>query len=346
MFGQVEYGVARRLRGIFSGRVDHSTLHATRFSPRAALVFSVASQQRLRVSASQAFQSPSVTEFFLSTPVAPPVNLEALEMSLSPLLGGVPLGFSSIPMLARGNAHLKVEQLSSIEVGYSGVVAHRTYVTLTYYRNWLRDFTTNLLPQVGTPLGRVNADFQPYRPPSALPPEAAAIVQAALASALPGELLALLSNAPTGAPMFVAFSVRNFGKAITHGLETAVSYKASDDFSLDLSYTAFDYHIPQQWMGLTPNTPPQQWSVGGRYSTSRVTAGLRYRWVDNFLWSAGLFSGPVPSYGVSDVQVLYAVMPPVSIGIDIDNALNSRHYEVFGGDLLARRALVSLKYGW
>ena len=59
-----------------------------------------------------------------------------------------------------------------------------------------------------------------------------------------------------------------------------------------------------------------------------------------------MFRSAPENFGVSDIQVLYAVMPPVSIAIDIENALNSRHYEVFGGDLLARRALVSLKYGW
>ena len=42
----------------------------------------------------------------------------------------------------------------------------------------------------------------------------------------------------------------------------------------------------------------------------------------------------------------YAVTPRVSIGADVANVLDNDHYEAFGGDVLGRRALAHVTYGW
>ena len=65
-----------------------------------------------------------------------------------------------------------------------------------------------------------------------------------------------------------------------------------------------------------------------------------------FDWLAGTYAGAVPDYGVLDLNGSYAVTPRVSIGADVANALDNDHYEAFGGDLLGRRALVHVTYGW
>ena len=347
-FGQIEYRFANRVRGLFSGRWDRSELHAARFSPRGAVLYRFTPNQTVRISASRAFQNPSVTEIFLSTAVAPPLDLSALERALSPILGGTTLNFQRIPILAVGNEHLQVEKVSTLEGAYGVLVGRRAYVTLTLYRSWLRDFTSNLLPQAGTPLGRLNPDFGPYRPPGALSPQAVAVVQSALASALPPDLFALLSNDASGAPVFAALSWRSFGAATTYGLEAAMNYAIAPGWRVDASYTSFGHRIQDDdpAAALSPNTPRHQWNAAAVYDSSRVSGSIRYRWVDNFFWSSGIFAGPVPSYGVTDVHALYVLGASTRLGVDVANLFDKDHYEMFGGDMLGRRALASIRYAW
>ena len=73
---------------------------------------------------------------------------------------------------------------------------------------------------------------------------------------------------------------------------------------------------------------------------------LRYRWVDAFPWSGGIYTGPVPSYSVADVNANYRINRRWGVGLDVANLLNNVHYEMFGGDLLRRHALGYLEMSW
>jgi outer membrane receptor protein involved in Fe transport len=47
-----------------------------------------------------------------------------------------------------------------------------------------------------------------------------------------------------------------------------------------------------------------------------------------------------------DVNGNYSFSDRVSLGLQIANVFDDRHWEAFGGDVLRRRALTSLKYAW
>jgi len=64
------------------------------------------------------------------------------------------------------------------------------------------------------------------------------------------------------------------------------------------------------------------------------------------VWSAGIYSGPVPAYEVVDVNAAWRITDRWEIGLYVQNALDDEHYETFGGDLLERRALAHLAYHW
>jgi len=59
-----------------------------------------------------------------------------------------------------------------------------------------------------------------------------------------------------------------------------------------------------------------------------------------------LFVGPVPRYNVSDLNASYSVTPRWQVGANIGNLFDRSHYEMFGGDILHRRALVHLTATW
>ncbi|MEM6794084.1 MAG: TonB-dependent receptor [Acidobacteriota bacterium] len=348
IFGQVSYELGESVKAVVSLRWDESTLHDARLSPRLALVWAAAPRHTLRATYSEAFQSPTEAEFFLRAPVGPSFDLSSLEAGLAPILGGVELGFANIPLLAVGNESLEVEEITSWEVGYSGVLGDRVFVTASYYDNELSNFTTNLLLQTGTSLGRLNPDFGPYRPPSALSTEAQDAVLAALAQALPPDFLAALSNDASGAPLIALLSRTNFGRAETRGLEASLQWAPSPRWIADLNYTYFDFEIAEQApeSPIRPNTSEHQIGAGLAYVGERLDATLRFRWVDGFEWSSGVFVGRVDAYRLFDLSVGYRLGERWALGLQVANLFDDEHIEQFGGDLLPRRAVASLKLSW
>ena len=203
------------------------------------------------------------------------------------------------------------------------------------------------MPQIGTSLGRLNPSFGPYRVPAAVSPAAAAVVYAALA-ALPPSLAGSLSNLPDGSPVFAVLSLANFGRADTQGLELSATAHLKYGWRVDASYAWFDFGIdaaPPD-VPLLPNTPRHQGAVGVAYIASRFDAGVRARFVDGFQWVSGIYAGPVPAYTVVDVQVNHPVNARLAVGLDVSNVLDRAHYEMFGGDLLRRRALAHTTVSW
>ena len=348
LFGQVDYDVTPRLKVSGAARVDASALTRTTVSPRAAAVWEVAPGQRLRVAFSDAFKAPTIAEARLRAPIAPPLDLSALEAALAPALGGTALGFARVPLLAVGNESLEVEEIKTIEAGYSVVVARRTFVQAAWYHNWHDTFTSGLLPQIGSRLGRLNPDFGPYRPPSALSAAQAALVQGALAQALPAPLLASMSNLQDGRPIFAVLSLGNFGTARTQGIELSSLTLLPAGWRIDLGYSWFDASVEgdSPETPLRPNTPSHQASGGVAYTHPRFDAGARVRWVDGFEWVSGVYAGPVPSYALVDAQVNVPLTARVALGVDVANLFDNEHYEMFGGDLLRRRAVAHMTVTW
>ena len=348
IFGQADYDVTSRLKVSAAARVDWTTITRTTFSPRFAAIWEAAPGHRVRAAYSDAFKAPSVVEARLYTDIAPPLDLSALETALSPFLGGTPLGFSSIPLLAVGNPTIDPEQVRSLEFGYGGTIGQRTFLQVAVYHNWHDSFSSGLLPQVGTSLGRLNPEYGPYETPAGLSPASAAIVQASLAQVLPPSLYASMSNSSTGAPIFVVLSSGNFGQARTAGVEVSSMTLLPSGWRMDLNYSWFtdDIEVSSPETPLGTNTPSHQASAGLIYAAARFDVGGRLRLVDDMDWIAGVFTGPVPGYAVVDMQGSVKLTSRLRAGVDVSNVLDNDHYEMFGGDLLGRRALANLTIDW
>jgi outer membrane receptor protein involved in Fe transport len=142
-------------------------------------------------------------------------------------------------------------------------------------------------------------------------------------------------------------SFSNFGSATTAGVELGATYLLPAGWRIQGSYTGFHSNVsdvPEN--PLLPNTPGHQFSAGTAYARGPFSSTLGYRWVDSFQWLAGIYVGPVPSYGVLDLNGSYRLTEHITAGADMANLLDKDHYEAFGADLLGRRALVHLTYSW
>ncbi len=344
-FFQLRLDATDDLTLVASGRFDDSTLHPGRFSPRLALTYALRPRHHLRLSFNDAFQSPTLVELEVRTAVGPPLDLSAIPQSLGDLLGGRTLGFESVPQLALGNPHLAVEEIRAYELGYSGGFGS-TFLAVNLYRNELENFTTSLLPQVGTSLGRLNPDFGPYLPPGELSSDAASGLLQALQLALPAEVFAFLTNDLDASPILAILSVTNFGQATAQGIEVEASHFLGSRWQLKLSAASASYTVrdsPPENL-LLPNAPRLQATAGVIGSQKDWNGALHLRWVDGFDWSSGFFQGPVSSYALADLHFAYDLTDSVRLGIDISNLTDHRHYQVFGGNLLRRRALVHLTF--
>lgn len=340
VFGQLEYAFTPRLKGVVAARVDESTLHDTQFSPKGSLVFAATPRHTFRLTYNEAFQVPNYSEFFLQAPAGAPITAFApLEAALAPFLQGRTLGLRSIPILARGNPDLEVEEITSYELGYNGIFGSKFYLTVDYYQSEVENFVTDLLPGV-------NPDFPGYAPPSFLPAPVAAQVLGTLRGGL-GANFPGLTTLPNGQPALV-LSYANAGVVDTQGIDVAVNYYVSNRWVVDFSYSWFDFEVKQQNERdqLLPNAPENKFNAGLSYVGDRLSASAKYRWVDDFPWAAGIFVGDVPSYSLVDLSASYRFSESWEFGVDISNALDDEHWQSFGGDLLSRRALAYVAFGW
>jgi outer membrane receptor protein involved in Fe transport len=343
VFAQLDYNVTDRLKVVIAGRADFSSLHKSQFSPKVCAVYKLNPGHSLRLSYNRAFQAPNYIQYFLEAPVAPPVDLSALEDGLAAAFGrDLGLGFKSIPLLALGNENLRVEEITCAEIGYSGLIARKLILNVDYYRSRHKNFVTNMLPFV-------NPDYGPYAPPSGLPPQVREAVLQALKQNLPPGLVALMSNSPKdGSAIFAALSCTNAGRVNTQGLELGLTYVVNKSLSADLNYAWFDYDVREELVQdpILPNTPKHRFNGGLTYVSDRLDVSMEYRWVDDFLWGGGLFVGPVKSYDLVDLMVNYRFNNGFSLGLNISNLLDHGHYEIFGGDILRRNVVATCSYHW
>jgi len=343
VFGQLDYSLTDKLKVVLAGRLDFSSLHKTQISPKASLVYTFNPGHSLRLTFNQAFQTPNYSEFFLKLPVSPPVDLSAIENALSAAFGvDLGLGFNNVPVLALGNENLKVEEVTSYEIGYSNIFGQKVIFNLNYYRSQLKNFVTNPLPLV-------NPAYGPYAPPSDLPPEIQAAILATLEQSLPPSIFAIMSNSlEEGSAIFAAVSYANAGKVNTQGIELGLKYFLNKHWIADINYTWFDFVVKEELTAnpILPNTPEHHVNLGVAYISDRLDLSVRYRWVDDFPWAVGIFTGNVKSYNLVDFTANTYFGDGFSIGVNISNLLNNKHYQIFGGDILRRNIVASFSYSW
>lgn len=340
LFGQVDWSVTAALKLVLAARADFSSLHDSQVSPKGSLVYSVHANHSLRFTYNEGFQVPNYSELFLQADSAPPANLGALNALCAPF--GVTCGLQATRVLALGNEDLEIETNRTWEIGYKGMLGGRAFVTIDFYRSVASNFVTDLLPQLGTALGRVNPRYGPWQAPAGVPETVAATIR--------GLAPAILSNNLDGSPILAAASYTNFGTVETRGVDAGLNYYLPGGWRASLSYSWFDFEIQEQLPGfanlLLPNAPAHSLTTGLLYETRRFDAAADVRWVDAFQWSVGPFLGPVESYATVDLNANVALSDQVSVGMQVANLFDDRHWEAFGGDVLRRRALTSLKFTW
>jgi outer membrane receptor protein involved in Fe transport len=351
-YTQVEYSPAPEWRLVAAGRFDDGDLFPAQLSPKAAIVYSPSASQSVRLTVNRAYKTPNVLEYFIQFPAGAPADFSAIEAGLrasplGPSLAAVPDGTlftnsARVPVVARGNPALDVEHVTSYELGWKGQFGPRVFLTLDGYYSRLSNFVTDILPGV-------NPTYGSWSAPDAVPADSRAAVEQAVQDILIGAgqpvAAAGLSRLQDGGTAIV-FSIGNAGRVSEHGFETTVGLQLTDALSLDVNYSLFRFSVDTASLAsgqvLKPNTSANAVNVGLAYTTPQLDARAMVHVVEGFDWASGVYLGRIPSRSPVDVSLGWQARSWLNVHGAVTNLLDQRRYQVFGGSVIGRRALVGM----
>ncbi|MBA2291207.1 MAG: TonB-dependent receptor [Gemmatimonadales bacterium] len=350
-YAQGEYSFSDKLRLVGAARYDEGDLFEGQFSPKGGIVFSPNENHVFRFTVNKAFQTPNYSEFFLRANAAAPVNLSALEAGLranpqlGPALAGTPVGAlftnsAMVPVFARGNASLDVEETIGYEVGYKASFTSSIYMTVDIYRNNITNFVTDLLPGV-------NPAFGAFTAPSTVPESARAPLEGAIratllanpATALAGRGLTRTEDGNTA----VVLSYTNAGDVDQTGLDLGLGVQLTPELRADGTFSFFSFTVNEQLTGdqLLPNTPNRKATLGLTYegATNGFDASLTSRFVAAYDWAAGVFIGRVPDSQTFNATLGYQFNQRFRAYAAGTNIFDQQRFQLYGGAVIGRRII-------
>lgn len=376
IYGQIEAKLTKQLSLVGSARYDNANIYPQQFSPRVAMLFSPVEDQTFRFSAGRSFQRANFSELFRRYAFRPafnaqgrPVNFRPVQAQINDVLSTLTgqqqrvfLGLYDTTVTSPtnpmgiqpgawgvGNRDLNVEQNIGYEFGYSGKIGSRLFVTVDAYYNRLTNFISGFLPGV-------NPNFASWSSASALPTELrqyAKLVDSIVYSNLSPQDRARFTTYQ-GDPAFIV-SNTNIGLIEQFGVEVSASYQATKELEFTANYAYYGFNLldaktPNPFLAtgsalLSPNTSPHRVNVGANYVVPLSwDASVMLRYVEGFAWLAGDFQGFVPSYAVVNLNAGLHVTDELRLGLAINNLLDRRHYEIYGGSNIPRLTYVSATY--
>ncbi len=220
-------------------------------------------------------------------------------------------------LIYRGNADLKVEKIQGYELGYNGVIDQTLFLTVDVYYNQLTDFVTDL-----------GAGFNPN-----------------LTGPIPYTKKVFGTNRDTMYSHQI-WSYTNAGEVNEYGYDIGVNLYATDEIILDANYSYFQFEIVKDFnKQIQPNSSRWKGNAGITYqSKDNYDVSLKVKYVPSFRWEAGVFAGDILAYTLVNLSGGYRMNQNLSFNLNITNLLDRRHYEIFGGSILGRRATFTASY--
>lgn len=325
-----EYGIYTGIEKKFSAdkfkfnatvRMDKNQNFGYLFSPAASLVWTPDPNNFIRLSFSSAIRNPTLNDQYLNLNVGRAIlqgNINGVDnlISVDDFLTYIDSSFN--PKFKRyfSVPAIRPEKVKSFELGYRVTLFKSTFVDMSYYFSFYRDF-------IGYQIG-IKSDFDAS---TGIPQNVQAYRVAANA----------LSQVTT----------QGYSVAINHYF--AKFYQISGNYSWNVLNTKTDDPIIPAF-----NTPENKFNVslsGRNVEIGKIkNAGfnINYKWIQGFTFQGSpQFTGAIPTYDLLDAQINYT-FPKASTTLKVgaSNVLNKKQYQVYGGPRIGRMAYISLVYDW
>lgn len=207
---------------------------------------------------------------------------------------------------------IRPERVQTVELGYRGTLFNKVFVDMSYYRSVYRDF-------IGFKVG--------------------------------------LDVTPTGGlPLIQAYrlAANTNDLVYTQGFSGGVNYYFAEKYALNGNYSWNVLSRPDSTDEIITafNTPEHKFNIGinGRQIKLPWIRGehfgfnVNYKWVEGFRFEgAPQFTGSIPSYGMVDAQINWAVPKwKMVLKLGASNLLNNKVFMVYGGPLIGRLSYFSV----
>jgi iron complex outermembrane recepter protein len=207
---------------------------------------------------------------------------------------------------------IRPERVQTVELGYRGTLFNKVFVDMSYYRSVYRDF-------IGFKVG--------------------------------------LDVTPTGGlPLIQAYrlAANTNDLVYTQGFSGGINYYFADKYALNGNYSWNVLSRPDSTDEIITafNTPEHKFNIGinGRQLKLPWIRGehfgfnVNYKWVEGFRFEgAPQFTGSIPSYGMVDAQVNWAIPKwKLVLKLGASNLLNNKVFMVYGGPLIGRLSYFSV----
>jgi len=321
-----------RMRAVAAGRLDTHSNYDTQFSPKLALVYSVAPGHNIRATYNRAFKSPTVLESFLYIPI----DVTAVVPGYFLLAGGNIDGYEIRD--AGGNVTrtidpLSPEEVNTVELGYKGVIGEKLFVDGVGYYSWYTDFISPLTT-VADGFGGVPFDQD-------------------------GNQVMLDQADFTGLLTYF-----NFGEAKVRGLDLGLNYYFTDAINASFSVSlidrvSFDSESGDEFLLNVPETKYKGGVTFGDILGAGSFVNISSRWNSSYRFRSGYWNSDVlldperdpetkneiPSRFVTDITAGYTIPNTgLSAKVSASNIFNNERIPVLGAPVRERLVWLSLTY--
>jgi iron complex outermembrane receptor protein len=321
---QLDYRPTDALRINAAARVDAHSEYDTQFSPKAAVVYTVAPTHNVRVGYNRAFKSPTIlnNHIFIAVPDLGRVvrgNTEGYTIRSGPT--------TDDPVVRRIDP-LTPEEVNTLEVGYKGVFNDRLYVNVVGYNSWYTDFISPLTT-VANPL----------------------VPQGKTYGFQDGQLI-------EGNGFLQTYF--NFGSATVRGLDAGFRYAASERLEVSgnlslIELSDFEKGDAAQPLLLNVPTTKAKGSVTVRdFGIENYFVSLSGRWKSAYEFRSGYWNsdtfysdGEIPSRFTANLTAGYTIPDTgVELKASVTNLFDTDTPDVLGAPETGRLLWVSATYNF
>ncbi len=330
------------LRVSAAGRLDQFQNFGSAFSPRFSAVYTAGAdkQHNIRASFSQAFRAPTQDQQYIRLDVGRAILLgnvgqgfEGYRTTLRRELPGIlaPGREADLKAFEFSSGKLRLERVSSGELGYRAQLTSKLFVDFDYYYSVFNDF-------IGTQnfIGNIDGSRPTAAGPGGNPATGQIARGASVRFGSP-----VLANGDANPTRVIQISTNVDQTVRSQGAGLTLGYVVSEGLTLSGNYS-FNELITTDFKAETFsffNTPRHKFNLGfdGLALARRLSYNVNYRWADSFTYESTFATGTVPVAQTLDAQLGYTLKAlRTTLQAGINNAFDAQNLQVYGAPQLGR----------